>query len=138
MPIFEAECETDGRFEALKSRLPDEEYLTCPVCGIPAPLVPSLPVMKPDNMWAGQKTSYGYFTAASQFRAAMKQRNHVVCGDRTDRESMDKVAERAAVAKEEKTKKDIRGVMERAFGPSGLGLGGADGTKLLNDVTKTN
>lgn len=135
MPIFEAICETHGRFEALLPRCPDEDYLPCPKCDVPAPLVVSLPVMKPDNMWAGQKTQYGYFTSAANLKKEMARRNHVVCGDRTDREGMDKVAEEAQKAKDVKLARDMRKWSEKAFGPSGLGLGGADGEKMIKEHT---
>jgi hypothetical protein len=85
-------------------------------------------------MWAGQKTQYGYFTGAGQLKAEMKRRNHVVMGDRTDREGMDKVAERAQKAKEAESQQRIRNWSEKTFGPSGLGLGGADGEKLLRET----
>ena len=136
MPIFEAECERHGRFEALLSRLPDEEYLACPICDIPAPIVPSLTVMRPDTYWAGVKTTnYGYVTSASQLNAEMKRRNHVPVGDRTDREAWDKIAEGAQKDKQAKIQKDVRKWSEKTFGPSGLGLGGADGEKFIKENT---
>lgn len=134
MPCYEHECETHGRFEVIVLRYSDDDYRACPVCDVPAPIVPSLPVMRPDTLWAGEKNQYGYFTSAGKLKAEMKRRNHVTVGDRTDREGMDKIAERAAEAREENNKKRIRGVMERAFGPSGLGLGGADGEKLMKEA----
>jgi hypothetical protein len=91
--------------------------------------------MVPDKYWSGHvDPNYGYVTGASQLKAEMKRRNHVTIGDRADREGMDKVAERAAEAREENNKKRIRGWAERAFGPSGLGLGGADGAKMIKDA----
>lgn len=123
----------------LEHRALGVEHKPCPTCDVPAPLVPSLPVMKPDKYWAGVKDpNYGYVTSASQLKNEMKRRNHVTVGDRTDREGMDKVAEEAQKAKEKEGKQKIRRVMEKAFGPSGLGLGGADGEKMLRDNTKPN
>lgn len=136
MPIYEAECEKHGRFEALLTRAPDEGYLPCPACDVPAPLVPSLVTMRPDPYWAGHvHRNYGYVTSESQLKAEMKRRNHVPVGDRTDREAWDKIADDAQKAKGEKLKKDVRGWSERTFGPSGLGLGGADGEKFIKENT---
>jgi hypothetical protein len=135
MPLFEFLCEKDGRFEALLPRLPDEEYHPCPVCDVPAPLVPSLPVMRPDALWAGHlDPDYGYVTSASQVKAEMKRRNHVTIGDRADREGMDRIAEEAQKAKKEKPMRDWRAATRKAFGPSGLGLGGADGAKAMKEA----
>lgn len=137
MPIFEAECEKHGTFEALRSRLPDDEYLACPICDVPAPIVPSLTVMRPDTYWMGQVTSnYGYVTSASQLKREMKRRNHEVVGDRSDREAWEKIADNAAKDKAEKLKKETRKWSEKTFGPSGLGLGGADGEKFIRDNSK--
>lgn len=134
MPIFEAQCEKHGRFEALRSRLPDEGYLPCPVCDVPAPIVPSLTVMRPDAYWAGHvHRNYGYVTSQMQLNEEMKRRNHVPVGDRTDREAWDKIAEDARKDKDARLKKDMRKWSEKTFGPSGLGLGGADGEKFIRD-----
>lgn len=136
MPIYEFICRWDGVVEIL---LPLSEWerkqAPCPHCGRASRRIPASEcVMKPDSMWAGQKNQYGYFTSAKSLKAEMARRNHVEARDRTDLEGMDKVAEQAQHAKEEKSKKRIRGVMERAFGPSGLGLGGADGAKLVKET----
>lgn len=137
MPLYEFHCETDGRFEALYPRMQDVDYHPCPVCDIPAPLVPSLTVMRPDTYWAGHvTTNYGYVTSSSQLKAEMKRRNHVVVGDRTDREGMDKVADDAIKAKDAKMKKDVRKWSEKTFGPSGAGLGGADGEKFIRENSR--
>ena len=134
MPCYEFLCEKDGRFEALLNRLPDEEYYPCPACDVPAPLVPSLPVMRPDTMWAGHvHRNYGYVTSDSQVKAIMKQKNHVPVGDRSDREAWEKIADNAQKEKKEKLAKDVRGWSEKTFGPSGLGLGGADGEKFIKE-----
>ena len=134
MPIYEFQCETDGRFEALFQRTLDIDYHPCPVCDVPAPLVPSLTTMRPDKYWAGEVTSnYGYVTSASQLKAEMARRNHVVVGDRTDREAWEKIADNAQKEKAEDLKKKTRKWSEKTFGPSGLGLGGADGEKFIRD-----
>lgn len=139
MPIFEFQCEEHGRFEALFTRMPGNELHACPVCDVPAPLVPSLPVMRPDTYWAGvNHRNYGYVTSGSQLKAEMKRRNHEPVGDRTDREAWDKIADDAQKAKKEKLAKDVRGWSEKTFGPSGLGLGGADGEKFINEHSKRN
>jgi hypothetical protein len=135
MPLFEFQCPVDGnRFELLLPSIPDDETGACTTCGARSPLVWSLPVMRPDTMWAGVKTSnYGYVTSASQLKREMKQRNHEVVGDRTDREAWDKIADDSQKDKAAKMKKDVRKWSEKTFGPSGLGLGGADGDKLIKD-----
>lgn len=118
-------------------RLPDEEYLACPVCDVPAPLVPSLTVMRPDAYWAGHVTSnYGYVTSGTQLKREMARRNHEVVGDRADREAWEKIADNAVKDKDAKMKADVRKWSEKTFGPSGLGLGGADGEKFIRDNTQ--
>ena len=137
MPIYEFDCEEHGKFEALFPRVVGVEYQPCPACDVPAPRIYSLTVMRPDTYWSGVKTSnYGYVTSASELRQEMRRRNHVVVGDRTDREAWDKIAEKAQTEKVDKTKKEFRKWSEKTFGPSGLGLGGADGEKFIRDNSK--
>jgi putative FmdB family regulatory protein len=134
MPIYEFECEEHGKFEALFPRVVGVEYQSCPTCDVPAPRIYSLTVMRPDTMWAGvNHRNYGYVTSASQLKAEMKRRNHVPVGDRTDREAWDKIADKAQDAKKEKLAKDVHEWNVKTFGPSGLGLGGADGEKFIRD-----
>ena len=135
MPIYEYECEAGcGAFEMLRPLMDFDELGLCPECGGVGERLVSRVTMRPDTMWAGQVDSnYGYFTSSAKLKAEMKRRNHVRVGDRTDREGMDKVAEQGAKNKEEKLNKEIRGWSERTFGPSGLGLGGADGEKLIRE-----
>src|SRR5262245_59269239 len=137
MPLFEYQCEAHGRFDALQRRLPEKESAACPVGDGPAPLVPSLPVMRPDKYWAGHvHKNYGYVTSESQLKQEMARRNHVPVGDRTDREAWEKIADDAQKDKKAKLAKDVRGWSERTFGPSGLGLGGADGEKFIRENSK--
>jgi hypothetical protein len=134
MPLYEYECEQHGRYEVLEYRPPPAEYAPCPACDVPAPLVPSLTTMRPDTYWHGVKTTnYGYVTSSSQLKAEMARRNHVPVGDRTDREAWDKIADKAQDAKKEKLAKDVHDWNVKTFGPSGLGLGGADGEKFIRD-----
>ena len=134
MPIYEFLCEEHGKFEALFPRVVGVEYQPCPTCDVPAPRVFSLTVMRPDTYWHGVKTTnYGYVTSASQLKAEMARRNHVPVGDRTDREAWDKIADKAQDAKKEKLAKDVHEWNVKTFGPSGLGLGGADGEKFIKD-----
>lgn len=137
MPLYEFQCPVDNvRFERLLGCLPDDERAACPSCGAPSPLVPSLPVMRPDTYWAGHVTSnYGYVTSGTQLKREMARRNHEVVGDRTDREAWEKIADNAQKDKADKMKKDVRKWSEKTFGPSGLGLGGADGEKFIKDNT---
>jgi hypothetical protein len=135
MACYEFQCPVDGvRFEQILPRLPEDERAACPDCGAPSPLVWSLPVMRPDKYWDGYvHPNYGYVTSASQLKAEMKRRNHVPVGDRTDREAWDKIADKAQDAKKEKLAKDVHEWNVKTFGPSGLGLGGADGEKFIRD-----
>lgn len=134
MPLYTFNCRDCGLFELLLPLSESErKRAKCPDCSRFGPRAAELTTMRPDKFWAGQQTQYGFVTSGSQLKAEMKRRNHVVIGDRADREGIDAVAERATVEKEQKMKKRIRGVMERAFGPSGLGLGGADGAKLMKE-----
>src|SRR5262245_2567951 len=135
MPIFEYHCYTHGIFEQWQTKADD--WFCCPVCGILCEWVPSRVTMKPDTMWSGVNTSnYGYQTSASRLKEEMKRKNHIVLGDRTDREAQEKVADEARNAKDEKLKKDMRKWSEKTFGPSGLGLGGADGEKFIRENSK--
>ena len=135
MPIYEFECEEHGQFEALFPRVVGVEYQPCPTCDVPAPRIYSLAVMRPDTYWAGVRhPNYGYVTSASQLKAEMARRNHVPVGDRTDREAWDKIAEDAQKAKKAKLKKDVRKWSENTFGPSGAGLGGADGERFIKNA----
>lgn len=121
MPIFEAVCEKHGRFEALRNSLPDERHLPCPVCDVPAPLVPSLPVMKPDTLWAGhQIEGRGYFTSKSRLDKTMKEQRHVPVGDRADAEGMKKMANEAAKARDEKFAQESREFMRNEMAKRGL------------------
>jgi hypothetical protein len=137
MPIYEFICRWDGVVEIL---LPlsdwNRENVPCPHCLRVAHRVEvSECVMRPDTLWAGHvHRNYGYITSQSQLNEEMKRRNHVPVGDRTDREAWDKIADDAQKAKKEKLQKDVRGWSERTFGPSGLGLGGADGEKLMKEA----
>lgn len=134
MPLYTFNCPTHGLFELLLPLSESErKRAKCPDCSRFGSRAAELATMRPDKYWSGQQTQYGFISSAKQLKQEMKRRNHVTVGDRTDREGMDKVAERAAVEKEQKMKKRIRGVMERAFGPGGLGLGGADGARLMKE-----
>ena len=135
MPIYEFDCEEHGKFEALFPRVVGVEYQPCPACDVPAPRIYSLTVMRPDTYWSGVKTSnYGYVTSASELRQEMRRRNHEVVGDRSDREAWEKIADNAQKDKDKKLEKDVHDWNVRTFGPSGLGLGGADGEKFIKDA----
>jgi len=135
VPIYEFHCPVDGvRFEHLLARLPDDETATCPECGARSPLVWSLPTMRPDKYWDGYvHPNYGYVTSETQLKREMARRNHVPVGDRTDREGWEKIADNARKDKDDKLKKNMRQWSEKTFGPSGLGLGGADGEKFIKE-----
>lgn len=138
MPIYTFNCPDHGAFELLLPIRESERKRAKCACGRFGARMAELTTMRPDKFWSGAvDPNYGYVTSASQLKQEMKRRNHVTIGDRTDREGMDKVAENAQKAKEDKLKRDMRGWAERAFGPSGLGLGGADGAKLMKDAKLT-
>lgn len=137
MPLYTFNCPTHGLFELLLPLSESErKRAKCPNCSRFGSRAAELTTMRPDKYWSGHVDSnYGYITSASQLKQEMKRRNHVTIGDRTDREGMDKIAEAGAKAREERFKRGMRKWSERTFGPSGLGLGGADGEKLLKDST---
>jgi putative FmdB family regulatory protein len=134
MPIYEFECEEHGKFEALFPRVVGVDYQPCPTCDVPAPRVFSLTVMRPDKYWDGYvHPNYGYITSQTQLNKEMKRRNHVPISGRDDREAWDKIADDAQKDKAKKLQKDVRGWSKKTFGPSGLGLGGADGEKFIKE-----
>ena len=136
MPIYEYECEDHGRFEMFLQHGPLLDFSACPTCHVVSPFVYSLVTVRPDTYWAGHvHRNYGYHTSTASLKAEMKRRNHVPVGDRSDREAWDKVADDAQKDKAAKLKKDVRKWSEKTFGPSGLGLGGADGEKFIKENT---
>src|SRR5262245_20864494 len=135
MPIFEYHCYTHGIFEAWQTKA--EDWFVCPVCGILCEWIPSRVTMRPDTLWAGHvDKNYGYLTSATKRKEIMQRKNHITMGDRTDREAMEKVADEANKAKDEKLQKDMRKWSEKTFGSEGLGLGGADGEKFIRENCK--
>lgn len=121
MPIYEYECEEHGRFEVLEHRAPGAEFKSCPACDVPAPLVPSLTVMRPDTLWAGhQIEGRGYFTSKSRLDKSMKEKHHVPVGDRTDTEGMKKMANEAAKARDEKFAQESREFLRSKMAERGL------------------
>lgn len=135
MPIFEHSCQKHGRFESILPQF--VESRPCPLCGQPAEWEWSLSVAKPDPYWSGHVDSdYGYVTSRSELRALERAAGHVTVGDRTDHEGLAKVAADARKAKEERSRQRMRRWTEKAFGPSGLGLGGEDGRRLIEQERK--
>lgn len=136
MPLYVFDCRDCGPFELLLPLLPASETADCPNCGAPSPLVPSLCAMMPDSLWAGVvDKDYGYLTSRTDLKAEMRQHGHVEIHGRDDLEAVRKTAEKAAAAKEQASRQAIRKWAEKTFGPSGLGLGGADGAKLIKENT---
>ncbi len=121
MPIFEFHCPEHGHFEELLSMIPEYETHECPACGKESPLVPSLPVMRPDTLWAGHYIeNYGYTTSSSKLAQIRKERHLVEVGDRADREAMKKAADEAAKARDEKFSKDTRKFLEDRLAGAGV------------------
>lgn len=90
--------------------------------------------MRPDDYWSGViDKDYGYLTSRTELKSIMKKKNHVEIATLQDREDMDKVADRAVEEREKKFQASIRKWTEKTFGPEGLGLGGADGEKLIKE-----
>jgi putative FmdB family regulatory protein len=130
--LYEYECQSHGRFEMARPVSECDETGNCPVCKTQCERVPSLPAMRPDDMWHGvTKEGYGTFTSRSAYNAELRRRNHVPLPTRQDREDFEKLAANARKDKEEKFKGRMRKLMEAEFGPSGRGLGGADGRKAM-------
>lgn len=122
MPLYEFECIYDGRFELLLSMsTPESMMMACPACGKPCYRVVSLPVMRPDALWAGHYLeNYGYVTSSSQVAQIRKERHLIEVGDRTDREAMKKRAADAAKARDEKFAKETRAFVEEEFSGKGM------------------
>jgi hypothetical protein len=101
--------------------MPDSGHYPCPACDIPAPYIPSLTVMRPDNLWAGhQIEGRGYFTSKSRLDKTMKEKRHVPVGDRADAEGMRKMAREAAAARDEKFAQESREFMREQMAKRGL------------------
>src|SRR5262245_8182308 len=132
MPLFEYHCYTHGIFETL---LPShEDWFVCPVCGIICEWVPSRVTMRPDTSWMGVVDPHlGYVTSDSQIKAMMKEKGQEWLGDRADVEGMAKIADQARKDKDAEMGKKWGQWAEKAFGPSGLALGGAEGEKIIRD-----
>lgn len=114
-------------------KFPESEETIC-ACGALSGMIPSLTTMRPDPYWAGVlDRDYGYITSATQLKREMKTRRHVEIGSRRDVEWFERKAEEAQRDKKTKLNKDIRRWTEKTFGSEGLGLGGADGEKLLKE-----
>lgn len=123
MPIFEFECPHHGRFECILLKLPESETHFCPLveCWTPAPLVPSLPVMRPDSLWAGHYLeNFGYVTSSSKVAQIQKEKHQVEIGNRDELEAMQKTAEQGAKARDEKFSTERRKLLEDKLTGAGV------------------
>ena len=111
MPIFEFDCKFCGRFELLLKEAPKGKR-ACPKCGARSPRIPSLPVMRPDSLWAGHVIeNQGYFTSESKLGKVMKEKKQTRIGDKIDAQGMKKMAEEAAKARDKAFEEDSRKFM---------------------------
>jgi putative FmdB family regulatory protein len=131
MPIYEYLCRNKrrrncGRFELVRPMSKSNDPAHCLNCGKLAERLPSLVAMRPDKLWAGEETAYGYVTSQTQLNNAMKKENHVRIGDRTDLEGFKKLAADGAKSREAKLKRKSRETLIKSLGPSGQGILGSD------------
>lgn len=123
MPIYEMYCSQCDSIGEVICTHEESKNLACPNGHAPLMRLPSLTIMKPDRYWSGQVVpGYGYFTSESDLKKKMKAKGHVVVGDRTDREGMEKLAESGVRSRTERIDRDRRKWIEKTFGPSGLAL----------------
>jgi hypothetical protein len=121
MPVYEFECdhtETCGhKFQVLYrwrtadgiNILDDPEQQDCPECGEHASQLWSLTTMRPDRFWAGfyDDRLDKYWTSESRFNKHLKENDLAFIGDRTDRESLTKIAEEGIKSKDRKAEKMV-------------------------------
>ena len=81
MPIYEYECEKDGRFEIVSLTYGKPAYWLCPKCrSLLGASVPSLCSIRPDSYWSGKydpATGQTFFSSSYRDRW-MKDRNIAV------------------------------------------------------------
>jgi hypothetical protein len=125
MPLYEFECPTHGAFEIYSSKISAADEMECdkPDCEEMAGRLWSRVTMKPDALWAGQMTEYGYVTSAGKVKQIMKERHLVTVGDRTDHEGIKKMAENGRKSAQERVDRQLSEATRKFFGPSGLGIG---------------
>lgn len=134
MPIYVFDCRACGPFELLLPLSKSDQKRARCKCGRFGSRAAPLTTMRPDKYWSGVvDRDYGYITSETQLKAEMEQRNHIEIGDHYDRDAMRKVVEKGIEAREKKARQGIRQWAEKTFGPEGLGLGGADGAKIIKE-----
>lgn len=122
MPLYDFHCEPcDYDFEVYYgwrssdgvNVTDDPDHQDCPRCGNHADQEASLTVMRPDRFWAGfyDDRLDKYWTSESRFHKHLKENELEFIGDRTDRESLTKIASEANKAKDKKAEKDVEKVI---------------------------
>lgn len=107
--------------------LPDTDFEECPDCGeYSCEQLPDLVTMRPDTFWNGVYIpAIGMHTSSkSQYRRMLKEKQLEVIGDRTDRESLAKVAEQGVKEKDKKAERQLEGVIRDLFREEEFGLTG--------------
>lgn len=120
MPVYEFECDDPKcgcKFKKLYMHrisdgctvLDDPDMQDCPDCGEHATQLWSTVTMRPDRFWAGfyDDRLDKYWTSESRFNKHLKQNELEFLGDRTDRESLTKIASNARKDKEKKAEKAV-------------------------------
>lgn len=89
----------------------------CPECSNPVEHEPALTVMRPDSDWGGKyyETTDYYTTSRSRYDKWCKENGYIEIGDRTDRESLTKMAQEADKAKDKKYERDIEKSLDEYF-----------------------
>jgi putative FmdB family regulatory protein len=133
--VYEYECPVHQRFELLRPMSESDLPGICPACRVECERIPSLTVMRPDDMWSGVMTdAYGYHTSRSSYKAELASRGHVPLPDRQAREDFDKHADSCRAENTKRLKRNMRKMWEKSLGPSGAGLGGADGQRIVDQA----
>lgn len=135
MPIYEFYCKCcNKKYESYYPwRYSDEVVYTddpemeeCPTCNNNVEHIPSLCKMEPDDYWNGVyfETTDQYVTSKSKYKKYLKDNKLQVIGDRTDRESLTKIAEQGFKEKDKKAEKELEGVLIDLFKSEEFGIMG--------------
>lgn len=118
MPIYRFHCGACQKFHETYyswkygdgiAFVDDTSMESCPACKAAVEQEPVLCIMRPDKFWSGVylESIDEHLTSESKYRRILKERGLEVIGDRTDRESLTKIAKAADKDKDIKSERKI-------------------------------